>query len=383
MDERGPSGAKDDEDYDQGDIEGRADSSRPHSAFQHHAPRHPFSFVLSWRFIIWFAILCTSLWLGLHYQYPGDLRYLPLIEKANAHPKRAGYGNQEKIFIAAMFSNNEKVLPYWSDRIIKVIHYLGADNVFVSILESESDDQSPALLRQLDDRLGAMHVQRRILTQDKEIRKPADMGGNNRIYFLSALRNRVLEPLVENGGYDKVIFSNDIFIEPESILELLYTAEGEYDMVCGIDYGNCGLYDSWVVRDKRGRLVSVIWPYFFDMEDYEPMHTESPVPVFACWNGIVVFKADPLLPIHLRSNRTLSNHPLPFALPDTHPAANDPSLRGPSPALTPPLRFRASVPGECFSSESFLLPYDLRRVFNMQRIFLNPRVVNAYEWRYV
>ena len=113
------------------------------------------------------------------------------------------------------------------------------------------------------------------------------------------------------------------------------------------------------------------------------MQTDSPVPVFTCWNGIVAFKADPLLPIHLRSNRTLSNDPLPFSLPASHPAAHDPSLRGPSPALTPPIRFRASVPGECYSSESFLFPYDLRRVFNMQRIFANPRVIVAYDWRYV
>ena len=139
-----------------------------------------------------------------------------------------------------MFFNNENVLPYWSDSIIKVIHYLGEDNVFVSILESESNDQTPILLQELDDRLGALNVQRRILIQDKTIRKPINMAGNNRIHYLSALRNHVLEPLVENGGYDKVIFSNDIFVEPETILELLYTADGEYDMVCGIDYGNFG-----------------------------------------------------------------------------------------------------------------------------------------------
>ena len=113
------------------------------------------------------------------------------------------------------------------------------------------------------------------------------------------------------------------------------------------------------------------------------MHTESPVPVFSCWNGIVVFKADPVLPIHLRSNRTLSNNPLSFALPTSHPVAHDASLQGPTPALTPPIRFRVSIPGECFSSESFLLPYDLRRVFNLQRIFVNPRVIVAYDWRYV
>jgi hypothetical protein len=113
------------------------------------------------------------------------------------------------------------------------------------------------------------------------------------------------------------------------------------------------------------------------------MQTDSPAPVFSCWNGIVVFAADPLIPIPLRSNRTLSTDPLPYELPSTHPAAQDPSMRGSSPALTPPMKFRASAPGECFSSESFLLPYDLRRQFNLQRIYVNPRVITAYKWRYV
>jgi hypothetical protein len=113
------------------------------------------------------------------------------------------------------------------------------------------------------------------------------------------------------------------------------------------------------------------------------MHTESPVPVFTCWNGIVVFTADPLLPIALRSNRTLSNDPLPYELPATHPATHNASMQGPSPALTPPIQFRASAPGECFSSESFLLPYDLRRQFNLQHIYLNPKVINGYDWRFV
>ena len=125
------------------------------------------------------------------------------------------------------------------------------------------------------------------------------------------------------------------------------------------------------------------WPYFFDQEDHEAMQNESPVPVFTCWNGIVVFNADPVVPIHLRANNTLSNDPLPFELPATHPAANDPSLRGPSPALTPAIGFRASAPEECFSSESFLLPYDFRRMFNLQRILVNPRVIVGYDWRYV
>ncbi|CDO75219.1 hypothetical protein BN946_scf184808.g5 [Trametes cinnabarina] len=50
---------------------------------------------------------------------------------------------------------------------------------------------------------------------------------------------------------------------------------------------------------------------------------------------------------------------------------------------TPPLRFRASVEGdECYSSESFLLPYDFRRIMGLERVFVNPLVINGYVWKY-
>lgn len=99
LEERGLSGVRDDEDCDLGGIEGNAGSPRSRSFFQYQyqPPHHLLSFV-SRQFILWFAIFCASLWLGLHYQQPGDLRYLPLIEKANAHPKRAGYANQGRYY---------------------------------------------------------------------------------------------------------------------------------------------------------------------------------------------------------------------------------------------------------------------------------------------
>lgn len=91
MEERG-----DDDDCDVEDIERDVGSSRPHYSSQHQAPRHPLSFIWSPRFIFWFAILCASLWFGLDYKQPGDVRYLSQIEKANAHPRRTGYANQGK-----------------------------------------------------------------------------------------------------------------------------------------------------------------------------------------------------------------------------------------------------------------------------------------------
>ncbi|KAG0695010.1 glycosyltransferase family 69 protein [Suillus ampliporus] len=360
--------------------EGAERSSRPVSPTARLVvPNHKLWWI---QLLTYIVLFCASTWVGLHYEQPGDVRYRHSIQSAVENPRRQGYGKQEKIFIAAMFYNNEQVIPYWHNSLIKVIHYLGPDNVFVSILESHSTDSSPQLLEALDADLDLLGVSRRILTRDKAVSKPGNMGGNNRIEFLAATRNRVLEPLMA-GGYDKVVFSNDIFIEPESFVELLETNGGDYDVACGLDFGHFGAYDMWVLRDRQAKLASAIWPYFFDEGDYHAMQEDSPVPVFTCWNGITVFAADPLLPIALRSNRTLSNDHLPYELPSTHPATQDTSMRGPSPALTPPIKFRASAPGECFSSESFLLPYDLRRQFNLQRMYVNPRVINAYQWRYV
>lgn len=104
---------------------------------------------------------------------------------------------------------------------------------------------------------------------------------------------------------------------------------------------------------------------------------DEPAPVFTCWNGIVAIRADPLLPIQLRKSGRLSTSLLPAPLPDSHPAFGE--IRT-SPALTPPLRFRISTPKECFSAEAFLLPYDLRRQFDMQDIYVNPRVITSYDW---
>lgn len=170
--------------------------------------------------------------------------------KSNA---ASSYPASEKIFIAAMFYNNEYVIPYWHDTLIKVIHYLGPDNVFVSIVESHSTDESPQLLDALDADLALLGVSRRILTRDKAVPKPDDMRGNNRIEFLAATRNRVIEPLIV-GGYDRVVFSNDIFIEPESFVELLETNSGDYDMACGLDMGHFGS----VTSDCYGTPVILI-----------------------------------------------------------------------------------------------------------------------------
>lgn len=110
----------------------------------------------------------------------------------------------------------------------------------------------------------------------------------------------------------------------------------------------------------------------------QAISNDEPAEAFACWNGIAAFRADPLLPVHLRSNQ-LSKSTLPHPLPPAHPAYINSTL---SPSDQPQLLFRISSPDECFSSECFNLPYDFRRQFNLNKIYINPRVITAYEWKH-
>jgi hypothetical protein len=109
-------------------------------------------------------------------------------------------------------------------------------------VESYSTDATPALLRDFDRKLEAMGVPRRILTQETSIPRPASSTGTQlqHIEYLANLRNLAMEPLVTQGAYDRVLFSNDVFVEAESIVELLNTKGGDYDMACGLDFYNRG-----------------------------------------------------------------------------------------------------------------------------------------------
>ncbi|KAJ7128273.1 cryptococcal mannosyltransferase 1-domain-containing protein [Mycena filopes] len=275
-----------------------------------------------------------------------------------------------------MFHNSAAVLPYWTREIVKLINYLGPDNVFISILESYSTDASPGILRELDKTLQNMGVPRRVLTEDMSVRRLDSMNTlPRRVEYLAALRNRVIEPLVAHGGYGRLLFSNDIFLEADEMVELLDTNGGEYDIACGLDFGPWG----GVLRDRLGRMVSTLYPYFATGTDLRAVMADAPVRVFSCWNGIVSIRPDPFLPHALRTDR-LATTPQSRALPPSHPLY--PHAANITPATAPPLLFRASAPDEPFWSESFLLPYDLRRVYALDKIYVNPRVISAYEWRY-
>ena len=133
----------------------------------------------------------------------------------------------QKVFIASIHWNNEPILrSNWNLAVLDLVDYFGPENVYISIYESGSWDQSKDALRSLDKSLEEKGVRRAVklneTTHADELKQPATDGwiqtprGRNelrRIPYLSRLRNLALEPLNSLGNstkFDKILFLNDV-----------------------------------------------------------------------------------------------------------------------------------------------------------------------------
>jgi len=144
-----------------------------------------------------------------------------------------------RVFIAAMIANSASLLSkYWIPALLDLVSQLGKENVYVSILENESFDESKELLRTLERTLlqkGVLHTFRfeegfrdgyTMKTEGLLTKVLGKQGSNDnwvmtdngwaprRINYLAELRNMVLEPLRKmTQKYDKVLFLNDVIFE--------------------------------------------------------------------------------------------------------------------------------------------------------------------------
>lgn len=141
----------------------------------------------------------------------------------------------EKIFIASMARNSEYMLRlYWNSALIRLVEALGTENVFVSILESGSQEDTKGALRDLVDKLDSMGVDNKIVLgidaveQAETLKNVPEEGERDgwiftargktgwelrRIPYLAELRNMVMAPLlneVKDTRFDKVLWINDV-----------------------------------------------------------------------------------------------------------------------------------------------------------------------------
>jgi hypothetical protein len=141
-----------------------------------------------------------------------------------------------RVFIAAMLTNCAPLLSkYWIPSLLGLIDTLGHKNVYVSILENWSKDETREVLMELQMHLTQRNVPNSFRFEggvhngatfpkdgllDRLLGKEGS--GDNwikrdgkweprRICYLAQLRNMVLEPLQNSSRqYDKVLFINDV-----------------------------------------------------------------------------------------------------------------------------------------------------------------------------
>ncbi|PFH59366.1 hypothetical protein XA68_12474 [Ophiocordyceps unilateralis] len=223
----------------------------------------------------------------------------------------------ERIYIASMHFNNGDILRHhWNDAVIRLTEVFGPANVFVSILESGSWDDSKELLQELARELERRGVPHRVeisdVTHHDEIAKEAKGAGwidtprnrreLRRIPYLARLRNKTIQDLLDLGEkgttFDKVLFLNDVVFTTEDVLTLMDTNGGDYGAACSLDFSKPPLYyDTFALRDAEGNgHVMQTWPYLGARLSRNALvnHLDA-VPVASCWNGIVVMPAEPFV----------------------------------------------------------------------------------------
>ena len=168
------------------------------------------------------------------------------------------------MFIASTHWNNEASLRgFWNQAVLDLVEHLGPDNVYISIYESGSWDDSKNALRQLDHDLERLGVQRTIVLKDTthadEISKPPSEEGwidtprgmkeLRRIPYLAHLRNLSLKPLMEmalNGvKYDKVLFLNDVAFTVGAPLLILVRRASNVDLRSDARYYGLDEHSRW------------------------------------------------------------------------------------------------------------------------------------------
>ncbi|KAK5743702.1 hypothetical protein LTS12_023783 [Elasticomyces elasticus] len=250
-----------------------------------------------------------------------------LAEQASKEPPPFG---KQRIFIASIHWTDERILrEYWVPAVLQLAQDIGRENVFVSVYESGSFDDTKGALQELEDHLARMGIDHKVVLDDtthlNEVsRERAEVGWvqmpstktyrqnwtdwfslqkdewvPRRIPYLARLRNQVMEPLYEQqqlgNVYDKILWLNDVVFDTEDVQRLLGTRDGHYAAACALDFKRApAFYDTFALRDAAGYApLTDTWPFFRSAESRNAIVYGRPVPVASCWNGMVVFDAKP------------------------------------------------------------------------------------------
>lgn len=187
----------------------------------------------TWRVLLLLSCLINALdVLRVHHNLAHGHRRSP----PGAGPSRP----HERVYIASMHFNNGDVLRnHWNDAVVRLTEAFGPSNVFVSIYESGSWDDSKEVLRDLAAELERRNVPHRVdisdVTHHDEMTRedkgdgwidtPRNKKELRRIPYLARLRNKTIKDLLElhdkGVTFDKVLFLNDVIFTVWSALHAL------------------------------------------------------------------------------------------------------------------------------------------------------------------
>src|SRR5712671_1552781 len=180
----------------------------------------------------------------------------PSQEEASFYSHRRDLsGGEHKYFFAINLYNSFDIIPDLFSTLFRVSAFLGYHNVFVSIYENGSTDQTKALLRIFDAL--ARSVGLRITIRTSQRTRGAF---NHRIEYLAEVRNAAFVPLhelrsSENEYFDTIIFMNDILPCIDDVLELIYQSRLNNDgITCATDY---------MYHDNQERPLLFLLTYFY------------------------------------------------------------------------------------------------------------------------
>jgi alpha-1,3-mannosyltransferase len=146
-------------------------------------------------------------------------------------------GQPHKYFFAINLYNSFDVIPDIFATLFRTASILGYQNVFVSIYENGSSDQTKALLR-IFDALARTVGLRIIIRTSMRTRGQF----NHRIEYLAEVRNAAMVPLHElrdneNEVFDSIVFMNDILPCVDDLLELIWQSRKQNaGITCAADY---------------------------------------------------------------------------------------------------------------------------------------------------
>ncbi|OMJ27412.1 Alpha-1,3-mannosyltransferase CMT1 [Smittium culicis] len=234
--------------------------------------------------------------------YEPDRREMMLIEKIM-------YSNQDRIvdltrkrkyFFSMNFYNNEDIIPFIIEELMLLFKFLGPENIFLSVYENSSTDNTKKLLYLFSSVLDDYGLKHRIIIDPAK--RPNDYDS---IRYLSNIRNKALEPLKseeELGNvYDKIVFMDSVLFCHYDILELLYQSDyqgsdltGPYDYLMTKDPKKIEFRGGWIARDLDGHNFTQIekgyvnhGPSVIRFEEWVPTQVQC------TWSGVSVVNAKP------------------------------------------------------------------------------------------